>query len=44
MTVPRLLAPRNRRRISDARALARALAGAPTPATRQELVALQARA
>ena len=44
MTVPRLLAPRSRRSAAGARrALARALASAPTPATRQELLALQAR-
>jgi hypothetical protein len=44
MTIPRLLTPRARRSTATARrALARALATAPTPATRQELLALQAR-
>ena len=44
MTIPRLLSQRSRRTAaSGRRALARALAAAPTPATRQELLALQAR-
>ena len=44
MTVPRILRPRSDRAAARARrALARAIASAPTQASREELLALQTR-